>query len=94
MYSFNPDKGEVGAYTWGAIPDIFDKIFSIVTEEASSPYTSSGYVRDITFDKIYGFPNYLTQTIYPVENEGGYCILHKVLLFYIRNFKVTENTPQ
>jgi hypothetical protein len=98
-YSFNPDRGEVGAYTWGAIPDIFDKIFSIVTEEASSPYTSSGcYEWDITFDKIYGFPNYLTQIICPVEYEekGGYYhdILHKVLLFYIRNFKVTENTSQ
>jgi hypothetical protein len=63
--SLSPDEGELGAYTWGTIPDIFNKIFSIVTEKASSPYA---YEWRQTYDKEYGFLNYLAIEICTLED--------------------------
>jgi len=102
---FNSSGKELDAYTWGTIPDIFDKIGSIYMKEASDRY---GYSRKITYDKKYGFPDSLDIEIHTINPSPFYSdfypqlspaiemlkgnTLYKALL-YIKNFKVTEKAP-
>jgi len=82
--NYGPNKEELDAYTWGAIPDIFGKILSISMEEASSPYP---YDWIIFYDKEYGFPNYIYIEL-PVYFRPPYYVT-----LQITGFQVTENAP-
>jgi len=87
--NYGPNKEELDAYTWGAIPDIFDKILSISMEEASSPYP---YDWDMSYDKEYGFPNYIYITL-PVIGFSPYFRPPYSINLEIGGFQVTEKTP-
>jgi hypothetical protein len=87
---------ELGAYTWGAIPDIFDRLLSISIEDASSPYVYDWYVGY----GLYSYPSYIDslairifthdQFSFPYPTYPRPILLYKVEL-NIKNFQITEN---
>jgi hypothetical protein len=88
---------ELGDYTWGAIPDIFDRVLSMSMEDASSPYAYDWYFNS----SLNGtYPSHLTLHIRIFTHDPAYYPKDSkdVILLYevelrIGNFQVTENAP-